>query len=310
MTNIDTNPSRIAESFSGLDHLFEVVPRTEPVSFEMESLQRLLAVETLYHGDLSALIYEIGGLGKMSEEWKTVFEQAYEKIPLNKRIHARDSMMYLYLAFDDYETAAKFLPLKPYTTHEITVAMQVWLRLKRFHEAEAVVQLCRERLPANEGWEDELPLRKAMESYYIATEKWDEAAAVWNSAKLSCWVNPFLQVAQLHALHALVRVRDGLRVISEFQRQERARHKVTRGKLSFIKEKKALKRTEKMLMRMVSPEQFKLLTGRKDLPVHDPHASPCHPRVLLANLIMSLEAEQRKRFGEVGPPEAANSGEN
>ena len=115
----------MGESFSGLDHLFEVVPKTEPVSFELESLQRLLAAETLYHGDLSNLIYEIANLEKLSKEWRTVFELAYEKIPLNKRIYARDAMMYLYCAFEDYKAAAKFLPLKPYTPWEITVARWV-----------------------------------------------------------------------------------------------------------------------------------------------------------------------------------------
>jgi hypothetical protein len=117
---------------------------------------------------LSNLIYEIDCLGKMTDEWRAVFEQAYEKIPLNKRIYARDAMVYLHCALDDYETAAKFLPTKPHTIHEITVAMQVWLRLKRFPEAEAVVQICQERLSVCERCADALSLRKVMESYCIA----------------------------------------------------------------------------------------------------------------------------------------------
>ena len=172
MTN---NDSALTESFSGLDHLFEVVPKTDPVSFETESRQRLTSAEVVYHGDLTSIIAEIDVLDKMSEEWKTVFEQAYEKIPLHKRIYARDAMVYLYCAFDDYETAAKFLPPKPYTLHEIRTAMHVLLRLKRFPEAEGVVRICRERLPAYEGWEAERVLWKALESYYIATGQWGEA---------------------------------------------------------------------------------------------------------------------------------------
>ena len=126
-----TYPSKIIEELAGLAHLFEPVPQTEPVSFEMESLQRLLSATTLYHRDLSTLIYEIADLGKLSEEWKAVFELAYEKIPLNKRIYARDAMMYLYRAFGDREMARKFLPLKPYTPWEIRVAKWVKKRKAR-----------------------------------------------------------------------------------------------------------------------------------------------------------------------------------
>jgi tetratricopeptide (TPR) repeat protein len=313
MTATNINRAEVGERVEGLAHLFEPVLETEPVSFEMESLQRLLSAETLYHGDLSGLIFEIAELNKLSEEWKTVFELAYEKIPLNKRIYARDAMVYLYCAFDDYETAAKFLPPKPYTTHEITTAMHVFLRMERFPEAEAVVRICREQLPANNGWEEELALRKAMESYYLATKQWDEAIAVWNSAKLSRWINPFVHTAplralQLHALRELIRVRDGMRVIGELQRQKRAGHRVARGDLSLIEEQNALKRAEKNLMEIVSPEHLELLSDHKQLPVREPPPAPRDPAVQVANLIASLEAEQRTRFKKT--TEATNPTEN
>jgi hypothetical protein len=142
-------------------HLSESVPATEAIPFEADYRQRLSA-ETVDHCDLTNIIQEIIELRLLSDEWKRVFEQAYERIPANKRIIDGDVMVFLYCELEDFEMDAKFLLPKPYPLYEIVMSLEILGRLKRYDEAAEVVKICRKGLKSRYGKAEKRMMRKAI----------------------------------------------------------------------------------------------------------------------------------------------------
>jgi len=172
--NSETEVIRAAESYSSAsEQLSRAIEDKDHQAIEFFALKLLLFSGPVHAINFAWVMQIILDHGKMSPGWKAAFEQAYDLQVLSRRILYRDSMVKLYLWFKDYHMAAKFLASKPELPEELSDAMEVYLRLKRYDDARIVAEMCGQKMVSCRDAHSLRRLVRTLRHYHRAIEEQD-----------------------------------------------------------------------------------------------------------------------------------------